>query len=95
MYLKKETLNDYVPYVINQGDGIRLMVSYAKDVENMVEPRKFIALDESEIEDGKKSDIMEFAAIEVFKALNKVGADIVLPENIVLQVTDHYQIRCG
>lgn len=88
--LKKETLNDYVPYVINQGDGIRLMVSYAKDVENMVEPRKFIALDESEIEDGKKSDIMEFAAIEVFKALNKVGADIVLPENIVYYISEDF-----
>lgn len=88
---KVATLNDYVPYIINQGDGIRLMVSYTNGVEIIDEPRKFIAIDESEIDEGKKSGIMEFAAVEVFKTLNKVGAEITLPsKNIVYYISEDF-----
>lgn len=82
--------NNYVPFILNRGDGVRLLVSYTNEVVEDGKARSFMTVDQTTLEDGEKTGIAEFATIEVFKALNKVGAEISLPENIVYHLSEDY-----
>lgn len=78
----------YTPYPINKGDGVRLFVSY-HPVENETAARRFATLDEFTTEEGK-IDCMELAALEVKKALIRLGADIEIPKGFKYVVTEDY-----
>lgn len=87
--LRKKTLQDYVPYQINKGDGVRIFVSY-HDERRYDVTRCFCNYDSIELNDGIH-DATDFSTIEVAKALWKVGAAINMPANIkIIRVEDHF-----
>ena len=84
-----KSLQDYVPYPINLGDGIRLFVSYHQE-EQYDASRSFCRFDKISLADGQKFDSIDFSAIEVAKALRKVGAGINLPTDVkITRVADN------
>lgn len=86
---KRKTLQDYVPYLIDKGDGIRLFVSY-HDKKQFNTTRCFCNYDSIELSDGIY-DAIDFSTLEVAKALWKVGAEIKMPTNVkVILVKDEY-----
>lgn len=86
---KEKVLQDYVPYQINKGDGIRLFVSYHAP-KQFSTSRCFCNYDTIELNDGQH-DSIDFSTLEVVKALWKVGVNIVLPQNVkVILVEDIY-----
>lgn len=74
---KGKTLQDYVPYQIDKGDGIRLFVSY-HNIKQYEVKRCFCNYDSIEIGEHLY-DSIDFATLEVAKALWKVGAEIDMP----------------
>lgn len=88
---KKESMEKYVPYVIGNGDGVRLLFSYRNEEVKTDVPRCFDVVDKGRLLDGKESKIAQFSIVEVFKALNRVGAQIELPRDIAFcSPHDHY-----
>lgn len=87
---KNNLLQSYVPYPINSGDGIRLLVSYTFDYQDISTTRKFMVVDKATLENNQQSPVAEFATIEVCKALNRVGAHIDLSSDIVYYKTDDF-----
>lgn len=86
---KGKTLQDYVPYQIDKGDGIRLFVSY-HNIKQYEGKRCFCNYDSIELSDGKY-DAIDFSSIEIVKALWKVGAEINMPTNVkVILIEDHF-----
>lgn len=86
---KGNTLQDYVPYLIDKGDGIRLFVSYHDVKQNEVN-RSFCNYDSLEIGECQY-DSIDFVTLEVTKALRKVGAKIEFPTNAkVILVKDSF-----
>ncbi len=86
---RKKTLQDYVPYLIEKGEGIRLFVSY-HDKKQFDTTRCFCNFDSIELNDGQH-DAIDFSSLEVKKALCKVGAEINFPQNIkVILVEDKF-----
>lgn len=83
-----KTLQDYVPYQIDKGDGIRLFVSY-HDIKHYGEKRCFCNYDSIEIGECLY-DSFDFATIEVTKALWKVGAEIDMPANVKIILVEDY-----
>lgn len=83
------TLQDYVPYQIDKGDGIRLFVSY-HNTESFETNRCFCKYDSIELKDGIHN-VIDFSTLEVAKALWKVGAEIDIPIDVkVVLVEDNY-----
>jgi len=83
------TLQDYVPYQIDKGDGIRLFISY-HNTEGFETNRCFCKYDLIELKDGTYNAI-DFSTLEVAKALWKVGAEIEIPIDVkVVLVEDNY-----
>ena len=83
------TLQDYVPYQIDKGDGIRLFISY-HNTEGFETNRCFCKYDLIELKDGTHNAI-DFSTLEVAKALWKVGAEIEIPIDVkVVLVEDNY-----
>lgn len=81
------TLQDYVPYQIDKGDGIRLFISY-HDTKVFEANRCFCNYDSIEHKDCIHY-ALDFSTLEVAKALWKVGAEIELPsETKVILVED-------
>lgn len=78
----------YTPYPINKGDGVRLMVSYHPFVYE-TSHRRFATLDELTTSSGK-IECMELAALEVKKALNRLGTDIEMPLGFKYVVAEDY-----
>lgn len=82
-------LQDYVPYQIDKGDGIRLFVSY-HNTEDFETNRCFCKYDSIELKDGIHYAI-DFSTLEVAKALWKVGVEIEIPIDVkVVLVKDNY-----
>lgn len=85
----KKALQDYVPYQIKKGDGVRLFVSYHEERQYDT-TRCFCNYDSIELNDGKH-DAIDFSTLEVVKALRKVGVSIDMPENVkVIHVVDTF-----
>ena len=80
---KEEQLHNYVPYPLNEGDGVRLLISYTNILHGTRSDREFLASERTTLRNNQESIIAEFATVEVYKALNRVGAQIALPEGIV------------
>lgn len=90
---KQRSLQDLVPVILNRGDGVRILFSYQDFDYKVSSERSFIVLDEITTEDNAKYGSMELATIEVYKALNEVGADIELPkEGVICHCTDNYNV---
>lgn len=89
-----KTLQDYVPYQINKGDGVRLFISYHPK-EQYDAKRCFCGYDElTVIEEKNKS--MDLSTIEVAKALRKLGAEIYLPKDVkITKIADNvHNVPC-
>lgn len=80
---KKSLIHSYVPYPMRQGDGVRVMVSYMYDRNEIKADREFLTVDTTTLLDGQKYCIADFNTIEVCKILNRVGATITLPKELV------------
>ena len=86
---REKTLQDYVPYQIDKGDGIRLFVSY-HNIKQYEVKRCFCNYDSIEIGESLY-DSIDFTTIEVTKALWKVGAEIDMPTDAkVILVEDSF-----
>lgn len=82
-------LQRYVPYPINKGDGVRILVSYLNETSiDALSDREFLLVDKTTLEDGQESLIAEFATLEVFKVLKRVGAQIKIPNGIVYYLSE-------
>lgn len=86
---RKKKLQDYVPYQISKGDGIRLFISY-HIAEDFDKNRCFCNYDSIELKDGIHYAI-DFSTLEVAKALWKVGAEIEMPTDVkVVNIEDYF-----
>ena len=86
---KRKALQDYVPYQIDKGDGVRLFVSY-HNIKQYEGKRCFCNYDSIEIGEHLY-DSIDFATLEVTKTLWKVGAEIGMPANVkVILVEDSF-----
>ena len=94
----KNPIIKYVPYPIDRGDGVRVMVSYFGAEEREEMPRRFKTLDEIETRDGKVKTA-DIATVDFVKAMNRFGAEIEMPDCVYAEVNDGYnnipQIRIG
>ncbi|MDN5204593.1 hypothetical protein QQ008_24590 [Fulvivirgaceae bacterium BMA10] len=71
------------PYYHNKSNGIRIFTSFHKKIEDVYEvPRKFIHPNVFKSETGI-IDIIEFDSVEIKKSLNKIGEDILIPDNLI------------
>ncbi len=81
---KENVIEKLVPYSLNAGDGIRLLVSYhpIEKKENEKKAERFISgYDVFSI--GEKSfNVIENDVIEVKKALTRLNADLIFPEQV-------------
>lgn len=88
---RKVAMEKYVPYIIGKGDGVRLLFSYRNEVVESDMPRYFDIVDTARLLDGKGSKIAQLSIVEVCKVLNRVGAQIDLPQNTAFcSPHDHY-----
>jgi len=90
--LESETLTPfekYLPYSINKDDGVRLYISYSARVEEQPHPRFVSSHDELTLEDGTHKAI-EYFTIELKKALSRIGADLVLPDDCLFLIPEDY-----
>jgi len=79
----------YLPYSINKDDGVRLYVSYTVRVENQPHERFVSSYDEVALENGTNKAI-EYFTIELKKALNRIGTDLVLPTDCLFLIPEDY-----
>ncbi|WP_417357830.1 hypothetical protein [Flavobacterium sp.] len=82
-------MEKYVPYSINENDGIRLYVSYNKREEVQDHACSFSSNDVITLKEGKIKIIDHFAT-EVKKAIEEVGGTIVLPADIIFALPEDY-----
>lgn len=86
-----DQMEKYVPVDIKEGDGVRILFSYLHDDIDIKAERQFIVDDEILIEKNIKLKAIEFATIEVYKALKRVGATIEYPyDAIIYKSEDNY-----
>lgn len=85
---RKPSLQDYVPYILKKGDGVRLCVSYGDGISSQL-GWSFCNFDIIELEDGEH-DVIEFPTVEVVKALKREGALIDIPEDKALVIVEDY-----
>lgn len=81
-------ITKYIPYPINKGDGVRMMVSYHPYASEAA-IRRLATVDEISTSTGKV-ECVELAAIEVKKALNRIGTDIEMPPDFRFVLTEDY-----
>lgn len=70
-----------VPYSINKNEGIRILVSYHEKQKEQSNPR-FISIFDAFDFDDETHRAIEFDIIELKKALNRIGTDLYIPNNI-------------
>ena len=85
---KEKNIHDYVPYILNEGDGIRLCVAYGNEY-NSQENWSYQCFDIVELEDGKHN-VIELPTIEVTKILKRTGVDINIPEDKEVLIIEDY-----
>lgn len=85
---KRPSLQDYVPYILRKGDGVRLCVSYGDTISSQ-KGWSFCNFDVIEFEDGVY-DVIEFPTVDVAKALKREGVLIDIPEDKTLVVVEDY-----
>ena len=79
----------YIPYSINEGDGVRLYTSYHDMLKEQPEDRFICFKDEITLDDGKH-DAIEYFTIELKKALQRVGIELSLPKDCKLLIPEDY-----
>lgn len=79
----------YVPYSMNRGEGVRLYVSYHAKVDEQPHPRFVSSHDEITLEDGPQKAI-EFFTIELRKVFQRLGVDLVLPNDCIFIIPEDY-----
>lgn len=84
----KKEIEKYVPYVINNGDGVKLYVSYHKKIDCLLD-FSFCTSDVITTSEGK-IDTVEFETINVAKAIRRMGGDIEYPQCVFCTCEDHY-----
>lgn len=84
-----------VPFSINQGEGVRVMVSYHEAKELPVESHVVSIYDL--LSNGENNfSILEYDVVEVKKALNRLGKNLVWSEDVLLTVAEdqYWNIPC-
>ncbi len=84
----KETIETYVPYLINKGDGVKLYISYHKKGDSVLD-FSFCTTDLLTTKEGK-IEAVEFETINVAKAIRRMGGDIEYPQCVFCTCEDHY-----
>ncbi len=92
---QKSIKEKLVPYSMNKGDGIRMLVSYHKKNTQFSDSHIVTTHDLIEMGDGKKP-VIEYDIIEVKKSLDRLGKTLILPENTLLISTKdfYWNIPC-
>lgn len=86
---QEKKLQDYVPFQIGKGDGVRLFVSY-HEKKQFDKVRCFCNYDTVKLNDGSH-DAIDFSTLEIAKAIWKIGSQIEMPSNVkVVLVEDHF-----
>lgn len=85
----------FVPFSIDKNDGVRLMVSYFQKNENFTDSHSVSICDLMQIGDESK-EIIEYDIIEVKKALNRLGADLTIPQDVLFSYAKdlYWNIPC-
>ncbi|NTW32481.1 MAG: hypothetical protein HGB12_07635 [Bacteroidetes bacterium] len=72
-----------VPYSIDKGMGIRMMVSYHEKAESL-DYQRYISITDSLTLGEESFDAIEIDTYEIKKALNRLDSDLFIPENLTL-----------
>lgn len=88
----KTVLEKYIPYSINKGDGVRILVTYHKQSNHQGKTRYVSIPDTITLEDGEH-DAIEYFTIEVKKALNRINEDLELPAECKFMCPEDYYIN--
>lgn len=79
----KNSKTNYIPYIINTDDGIRLFVSYHEKSQSYEQfERKIINPDIIKIQNGQNINVIEYDIIEIEKYLKRNGGKIEYPNDI-------------
>ncbi|MBD1398804.1 hypothetical protein H9Q13_16650 [Pontibacter sp. JH31] len=80
----KGVVESLVPYKLKREEGIRLFVSYHKPSPVTLDFERTIINPDTITSKNGKIDIIEFDALEVKKALNRLGEDLTIPDGLAL-----------
>lgn len=72
-----------VPYSIDKGMGIRMLVSYHEKTESL-DYQRYISITDSLTLGEESFDAIEIDTYEIKKALNRLDSDLFIPENLTL-----------
>lgn len=78
----KSVVEQAVPYKMESGDGVRLFLSYHKQSEVTQTFDRVIINPDSLTVGDTRYDVMEFNALEIKKALKRIGQQLTIPEHI-------------
>lgn len=88
---ENSVLKKLVPYLVTNENGVRLFVSYHKPHEGEAAERKIICMDNVLLQNGERYPSMEFNAIEILKALKRLGHEMEIPpETVFIKATDDF-----
>lgn len=82
------SIERYVPYLINKGDGVRLYISYHEKRDSSLD-FSFCTTDVMTTNEGE-IEVVEYEAINVAKAIRRMGGTIKLPQCAFCTCEDNY-----
>lgn len=82
------SIERYVPYLINKGDGVRLYISYHEKRDSSLD-FSFCTTDVMTSNEGE-IEVVEYEAINVAKAIRRMGGTIKLPQCAFCTCEDNY-----
>ena len=85
---KEKNIHNYVPYILNEGDGIRLCVAYGNEYTSQKD-WSYQCFDVIDLEDGKHN-VIELPTVEVTKILKRTGVDINVPKDKEMLIVEDY-----
>jgi hypothetical protein len=89
--IEKSILEKYVPYSIDAHSGVRLFLSYHTPSKVTSKFDRIIINPDTLTTGDKKRQAVEFMALEVKKALNRIGEELTIPSKIVfINTFDRY-----
>lgn len=81
----------YVPYRIDNNAGVRLFLSYHELSKTHGNVDRIVINPDSFVQDSGKINVIDFYALEIKKALNRIGEDLTIPQDLkFVSALDNY-----
>lgn len=94
--LKKTLKQELVTQTINEGDGVRLLVSYHNKNEDFKEHSHSVSIYDVMENNGKSQSVLEYDILEIKKALDRLNKTLHIKEDTLLGVIEdgYWNIPC-